>query len=787
MEKELNMPSKKEKKRAAQAARAAQEEQQRKINEFKNKAESLYKKIQGEMDANSEDTPTTIFEKLVNILHTYPSISKLISVLKEKSPETVAGELSNRLQNENATPEDLLTYESLKEYVLGQTRQEAEQIKIQAQQEAAQITTQAQQEVATKEQEKGAIQVEIDTLNGQKTQLNTDVSTLTTQKEGLETTNANLQTRNEQLQQEIKAAEPKKQELEQREQSVKEKEADVNRRLDANTTAAKSIQVFRQLITKDMNLAARAERNERLAERYRSKCQDLTQQVQDLNQERRLYTNADRVIEAYQVQDKERLLASTLEKVEHLESEIETQKDTLITQKNAEVSTLKQAYQDLKNLNDNLQVQLQHLRATQQINQEQEEKISLLEQKANYFKQINDQMKAWMEKGNQAECPALSALDITMPAKVDIHNATIGRQPQHINSLKALADYLYAFCVNPPKKDFDNNELNLEPLYYKRDDICAFIAGLGIGKLTILQGTSGVGKSSLPKRIGRALYLPEYTKDTYPNVIAVGSSWRERDEMFGYYNDFSKKFKAKEFTCAVYKANFYPDRPYFIVLDEMNLSRVEYYFADILSGIDTEKGISVRLLDSEEMQENWPKYLKNGELTIPENVYFIGTANIDSSTMDITDKVYDRANVLSFHEIAPEPDNKPETPKFQTISFSGLQNMFSKINSLDKLPEIYVETKKTLEKLDIFVGYRMEKQLKKFIRIFEACGGEAKNAEDIFIVNKILRKLEGKEGKEDAKKSFRDLEGRYDADNYERCKKFLKKWNDEQFPKEDNN
>lgn len=725
---------------------------------------SLRDKIKGEIVEGATETVDENLEKLLGVVLKY-SIKNLIPVLEKNNPETIAGELSNRLQNENATPEDLLRCGQLKAYIVDQT----------------------QQEVNTKQQQRDAIQGEIETLEGQKTRLNTEVGTLTAEKKGLEKTKGELQKKKEELENEIQGLEPKKQELAQREQSVKEKEADVNRRLDANTTAAKSIQVFRKLITKDMNQAARAERNARLAERYRSKCQDLTKQVEVLNQERELYTNADKVIEAYQVQEKGRLLDSTLDKVKHLESEIETQRKTLTTQKDQEVATLKQGIEELERLNDALQVQLQHLRATQQINQEQEEKISLLEQKANYFKQINDQMKAWIEKGNKAECPALSALDSTMPAKVDIYNATIGRSLQHINSLRALADYLYAFCVNPPKKDFDNNELNLEPLYYKRDDICAFIAGLGIGKLTILQGTSGVGKSSLPKRIGRALYLPEYTKDAYPNVIAVGSSWRERDEMFGYYNDFSKKFKAKEFTCAVYKANFYPDRPYFIVLDEMNLSRVEYYFADILSGIDTEKGIPVRLLDSEEMQENWPKYLKNGELTIPENVYFIGTANIDSSTMDITDKVYDRANVLSFHEIAPEPANKPEPPKIQTISFSGLQNMFNNIGSLAELPEIYVQTKETLEELDIFVGYRMEKQLKKFIPIFAACGGEAKNAEDIFIVNKILRKLEGKEGKEKVKEWFRELERLYREGKYWRCEKFLKEWNDEQFPKEDNN
>lgn len=776
MEKELNMAKKhkqRKNKNNQSSGKATSETQQQ-----QNLINSLREKIKGEMAVGAVEAPEAVdenLEKLLGVILKY-SIKNLIPVLEENNPQNIAGELSNRLQNENATPEDLLTYEKLKEYILAQTSQEAEQIKMQA-----------QQEIENKKQEAEQIRGNIETLVGQKEQLNKDISTLAEQKGDLEKKNTDLQTENEQLQQEIKAIEPKKQELAQREQSVKEKEADINSRMEANKKAAEAIQFFRKMVTNDIDLARRAEENERSAAEYCSKYQDLKQQVHALNQERELYTNADRVIEAYKVQDKERLLASTLDKVEHLENEMESQRQTLTARKDEEVAALKQGNQELERLNDNLKVQLQHLRATQQINQEREEEFSLLEQKANYFKQINDQMKAWMEKGNRTECPALSALDSTMPEEVSIHNDTIRRSLRQIDSLKSLADYLYAFCVNPPQRDFNNAELNLEPLYYKRDDICAFIAGLGIGKLTILQGTSGVGKSSLPKRIGRALYLPEYTKDTYSNVIAVGSSWRERDEMFGYYNDFSKKFKAKEFTCAIYKANFYPDRPCVIVLDEMNLSRVEYYFADILSGIDTREGISVRLLDSEEMQGNWPKYLKNGELTIPKNVYFIGTANIDSSTMDITDKVYDRANVLSFHELAPKPANMPESPNFQTISFSGLQNMFNNIASLDELPEIYTQTKETLETLDIFIGYRMEKQLKKFIPIFTSCGGESKDAGDIFIVNKILRKLEGKEGKEEVKDLFRELERLYKEGQYVRCERFLKKWNEEQFPREDNN
>ena len=112
-------------------------------------------------------------------------------------------------------------------------------------------------------------------------------------------------------------------------------------------------------------------------------------------------------------------------------------------------------------------------------------------------------------------------------------------------------------------------------LYYDLDMMRYFIASLGTARIVILQGISGTGKTSLPYAFGKFVQ-----KDT--SVVSVQPSWRERTELYGYFNEFTKRYSETEFLRAVYEANYYRD-PHIVILDEMNIARVEYYFAEMLS------------------------------------------------------------------------------------------------------------------------------------------------------------------------------------------------------------
>ena len=154
----------------------------------------------------------------------------------------------------------------------------------------------------------------------------------------------------------------------------------------------------------------------------------------------------------------------------------------------------------------------------------------------------------------------------------------------------------------------------------------------------ILEGISGTGKTSLPYAMGKF-----FGHDSH--IIAVQPSWRDRAEMMGYLNEFTKKFNETEFLESIYETTYRND-PNFVVLDEMNLARVEYYFAEFLSLLempDTDQWLIDIVPDT---QPGDPNHLVKGKMLLPQNVWFIGTANKDDSTFTITDKVYDRATPI---------------------------------------------------------------------------------------------------------------------------------------------
>jgi len=214
--------------------------------------------------------------------------------------------------------------------------------------------------------------------------------------------------------------------------------------------------------------------------------------------------------------------------------------------------------------------------------------------------------------------------------------------------------------------------------------------------------------------------------------------------MMGYLNEFTKKFNETEFLRAVYEAGYRTDIN-LIVLDEMNLARVEYYFADFLSLLEMPHP-SEWLVDlvPDQLPDD-PALLNNGKMLIPQNVWFIGTANKDDSTFTITDKVYDRVVSIEINHKADEV--KTPYAKSVTISHEYLNKLFDdavKDYKLDTklLDQIYKLDQYISEKFQITFGNRIIKQVHIFVPVYVACGGEALTGLDQFISRKIIRKFE---------------------------------------------
>ena len=286
-------------------------------------------------------------------------------------------------------------------------------------------------------------------------------------------------------------------------------------------------------------------------------------------------------------------------------------------------------------------------------------------------------------------------------------------------------------------KQFINFSASQLGLYYDRKIISAFFAGMAASKTMILEGISGTGKTSLPYAMGKF-----FNNDAH--IIAVQPSWRDRAEMLGYLNEFTKKFNETDFLKAIYETT-YRDDSNLIVLYEMNLARVEYYFAELLSLLEMPDFDQWWIDVTPDSQPGDPKHLVNGKILLPQNVWFIGTANKDDSTFTITDKVYDRATPIEINTKAAYID-APETHGV-TMSYDYLQELFREAY---KNHPISLNALDNLEKLDQFItknfkvtfGNRIMRQIRSFVPVYVACGGSEYEALDFMVSRKIFRKFE---------------------------------------------
>lgn len=274
-------------------------------------------------------------------------------------------------------------------------------------------------------------------------------------------------------------------------------------------------------------------------------------------------------------------------------------------------------------------------------------------------------------------------------------------------------------------------------LYYDVKTIRLMLAGFASTKLIILQGISGTGKTSLPYVMGKY-----FCNDA--TIASVQPSWRDRNELFGYFNEFTKKFNETEVLRRIYEAG-YNDDLNVIILDEMNIARVEYYFAEMLSVLEMPDPDEWKI---ELVPSSWdtdPAKLKDGCLKISQNVWYIGTINNDDSTFSVSDKVYDRAFVINL-DSKGIPFDAPKTDA-KRISYSYVEDLYNK--AIEEHP-VSQEMLDKIERLDLFViehfrvafGNRIMKQLKNFVPVYVACGGTETEAVDYIFVTKVFRKFE---------------------------------------------
>lgn len=331
-------------------------------------------------------------------------------------------------------------------------------------------------------------------------------------------------------------------------------------------------------------------------------------------------------------------------------------------------------------------------------------------------------------------------------------------------TLEQLCDRFRNYAAN-------NAERPWRKLYYEPKIIRLFFASLATTRLIILQGISGTGKTSLPECIGHFLQNPT-------TIASVQPSWRDRTELFGYFNEFTKRFNETEMLKAMYDAT-YNESVYLTVLDEMNIARVEYYFAEMLSILEmpSREQWVVDLVPS-----GWPsdpKHVLKGRFRLPENMWYVGTANNDDSTFAISDKVYDRGMPININTKAT-PFDAPLTEGVN-VSYKYLESLFKKAQEEHKVSE---ENLKKFEEMDNYViehfrlafGNRIVKQLNEFVPVYVACGGTEIDGLDYVLCNKILRKFESLNLayiRDEVDDYIQYLDDTFGEENMQECKEYL--------------
>ena len=294
---------------------------------------------------------------------------------------------------------------------------------------------------------------------------------------------------------------------------------------------------------------------------------------------------------------------------------------------------------------------------------------------------------------------------------------------------------------------------------YSEELIKNFYLSLKTKPFVILSGISGTGKSKIVELFAEAIGA-NYKNKRF-TLIPVRPDWSDATDLLGYRN-IESKFTPGIITSVAYEAMKHPDKPYFICLDEMNLARVEYYFSDILSLMETRKLND----DGEIITENLLKEVqlgkgdieaidKYGDVYIPENLYIVGTVNMDETTFPFSKKVLDRANTIEFNKVDLKYnfDIDLDEVEFKERIYSNefLKSNYLKISQCKdnkdiaiKVIDELIKINHILEKYNQHFGFRVRDEI-VFYMIYAVKNNifDFDKAMDYCITQKILPKING--------------------------------------------
>ena len=353
--------------------------------------------------------------------------------------------------------------------------------------------------------------------------------------------------------------------------------------------------------------------------------------------------------------------------------------------------------------------------------------------------------------------------------------------PDATATFKKIADDTYEVSIKGGEKEMTIKEkmaaikayIAARGFNYEGDLIENFYLSLKSKPFIILAGTSGTGKTKLVEYFAEAIDAPMH-------LVPVRPDWSDSSDLFGH-KDLSGDFHPGAIIDFLKAAMENPSAPHFLCLDEMNLARVEYYMSDLLSIIETrnfneQHRIVTRPLIGKDYCRCSNGCNDYGEMGIPENLYIIGTVNMDETTFPFSKKVLDRANTIEFSyvDLLSMPSFSTEPVPKVAVDNDFLASKYITLNDCDAADKAYISGVCTtlsrvngiLEMANAHIGYRVRDEIVFYmLNNKKADLLDEKVAFDNQIMQKILPRIQG--SSESIKKMLEELLKICDSEKFE--------------------
>lgn len=362
---------------------------------------------------------------------------------------------------------------------------------------------------------------------------------------------------------------------------------------------------------------------------------------------------------------------------------------------------------------------------------------------------------------------------LSTAAYIEYHKESMPSEDELVEDLESMITYYegyieYTNAKDEPVKVVELDSLNEIDLikhvhsyisakgyYYERREIINLYLSLKTKPFVILSGISGTGKTKIVQLLAESLGAT--AENGQLALIPVRPDWSDGSDLIGY-KDIKGDFQEGPLTKVLKEANRPENRnkPYFLLLDEMNLARVEYYFSDVLSVMESRDRKNGEMVSAPVVEV---KEEDGGKLLLRDNFYIIGTVNMDETTHPFSPKVLDRANTIEYNDVVldhfgflandsiVEPvsiDNKQVAGRFLNLkdAFSDHEDLVRKVT------ELLVEVNAALEPIKAHFGYRVRDEV-CFYMIYNDEGEllQFKEAFDYQLLQKVLPRLTGNDPK----------------------------------------